>query len=64
MFGAMHDYSQGSDTERDVYMAALGLKAIRIAASDVLANPEDVADGIYRLCEASVAGPSTARPDG
>lgn len=62
--GATHDHSQATDRNRDAYMASLGLKVIRIAAADVLADPEAVADGIYRLCEAGVAGPSTTQPGG
>jgi very-short-patch-repair endonuclease len=62
--GATHDYSQDADCKRDAYMTSLGLKVIRIAAADVLADPEAVADGIYRLCEASVGGPSTTQPGG
>ena len=61
--GATHDYSRGADHKRDAYMAALGLNVIRIAAADVLADPEAVADGLYRLCEAA-AGPSTTQPRG
>jgi very-short-patch-repair endonuclease len=30
-------------------MTSLGLRVVRIAASDVLADPEAVADSIYRL---------------
>jgi very-short-patch-repair endonuclease len=62
--GTAHDYTQDTDRQRDAYMASLGLRLIRIAASDVLADPEAVADGIYRLCDASVAGPSTTQPAG
>ena len=62
--GATHDYSVKSDANRDAYMESLGLKIVRIAASDVLADPEAVVDGIYRLCEASAAGPSTTQPGG
>jgi very-short-patch-repair endonuclease len=61
--GAVHDLRQDADGRRDAYMAALGLKVIRISAADVLADLEAVADGIYRLCE-SVAGPSTTQPFG
>jgi very-short-patch-repair endonuclease len=61
--GATHNERQDGDERRDAYMAAVGLKVIRISAADVLADPEGVADGIYRLCEA-VAGPSTTQPDG
>ena len=61
--GGAHDQRQGADRERDAYMSSLGLQVIRIAAADVLADPEAVADGIYRLCEAA-AGPSTTQPGG
>jgi very-short-patch-repair endonuclease len=61
--GAMHDWRQDADGRRDAYMGSLGLRIIRIAAADVLADPNAVADGIYRLCEASV-GPSTTQPGG
>ena len=62
--GATHDWSHDADGRRDAYMAALGLNVIRLAASDVLADPEAVADGIYRLCQAGAAGPSTTQPGG
>ena len=61
--GAAHNERQDEDERRDAYMAVLGLKVIRIPAAEVLADPEAVADGIYRLCEAA-AGPSTAQPRG
>jgi very-short-patch-repair endonuclease len=61
--GAVHHEQQGADPKRDAYMRSLGLSIIRIPAADVLADPEAVADGIYRLC-ASVAGPSTTQPGG
>jgi very-short-patch-repair endonuclease len=61
--GAAHDRRQSEDGRRDAYMRALGLSVIRIAAADVLADPEGVADGIYRLCE-EAAGPSTTQPGG
>ena len=61
--GATHNQRQHADGTRDAYMASLGLEVIRISAAEVLADPEAVADGIYRLCE-SVAGPSTTQPGG
>ena len=61
--GASHNTRQETDAERDAYMEALGLTVVRIAAAEVLADPEAVADGIYRLCEAA-AGPSTPQPEG
>ena len=59
--GATHDQLQDADGRRDDYMKSLGLRVLRIPARDVLADPEAVADGIYRLCE---AGPSTTQPGG
>ncbi len=61
--GASHDFSQAADSRRNAYMNALGLRLIRIAATDLLADPYVVADGLLRLAEAS-AGPSTIQPDG
>jgi very-short-patch-repair endonuclease len=61
--GATHDFSASADAERDAYMQVLGLRIFRVPAAEVLANPDGVADAIYRLCE-TCAGPSTAQPDG
>jgi very-short-patch-repair endonuclease len=61
--GATHDWRQDADGRRDAYMKSIGLRVIRIAATDVLTDPDAVADGIYRLCEAA-AGPSTTQPGG
>lgn len=61
--GATHNERQRADAGRDDYMSSLGLSVIRIPAADVLADPEAVADAIYRLC-AAAAGPSTTQPGG
>jgi very-short-patch-repair endonuclease len=61
--GATHDARQDADSTRDCYIESLGLTVFRVAAADVLSDPEAVADQIYRLCEAA-AGPSTAQPIG
>lgn len=61
--GATHDQRQDGDGRRDAYMTSLGLRVCRISAADVLANPEAVAEGLYRLCK-GVAGPSTPQPGG
>jgi very-short-patch-repair endonuclease len=61
--GAVHNERQDADAKRDAYMRSLGLTVIRIPAAEVLADPEGVADGLYRLSE-SVAGPSTTQPGG
>jgi very-short-patch-repair endonuclease len=61
--GATHNMRQDADRARGAYVASLGLKVMRIAAADVLADPDAVADGICGLCEAA-AGPSTTQPLG
>ena len=48
------------DDKRDRWMQTEGLEILRIAASDVLADPGAVADGLYRLCNAGT-GPSTTQ---
>ena len=54
--GATHDQRQDTDARRDAYVASLGLKVIRVRAADVLADPEAVAAGMYRLCEGVAGG--------
>ena len=61
--GATHDLCQEADGTRDAYMESLGLTVFRIAAADALADPEGMADSIYRMC-GDRAGPSTTRPGG
>jgi very-short-patch-repair endonuclease len=55
-----HDSRQAKDEQRDSYLTSLGLRVSRALAADVLADPDSVADGIYRLC-AGLAGPSTTQ---
>jgi len=54
--GMIHDQASAiiRDRVRDDYLRLLGLKVVRIRASEVLADPVTVADGLVRLC-----GPST-----
>ena len=61
--GAAHDQRRDADDRRDHYMASLGLRVVRVSATEVLADPAAAADSIYRLCEA-LARPSTPQPDG
>ena len=61
--GATHNGRQRADEYRDAYMISLGLTVMRIPAAEVLADPEAVADGIYRWCDER-AGPSTTQPIG
>jgi very-short-patch-repair endonuclease len=58
--GAAHDDRQAANRKRDEYMELLGIRVIRFPATAVLANPDEVADAIYRACSAS-AGPSTTQ---
>ncbi|ALJ11552.1 endonuclease domain-containing protein [Sphingopyxis macrogoltabida] len=41
------------DEARDRWLASQGIRVLRIAATDVLADPAAVADSIVRLCTAS-----------
>ena len=56
--GQIHGGRTERDAARDAYMTSLGLTVVRVVATDVLDDPEAVADGLVRLAEASV-GPST-----
>lgn len=51
--GAAHD--MGSRPERDQkrteWLEIAGIQALRIAAKDVLADPDAIADALLRLCE-------------
>lgn len=38
------------DEERDQWIEAQGIRILRIPATDVLANPDAIADSIVRLC--------------
>ena len=58
--GATHDEGQEVDRRRDAYFSSLGLHVVRLSARDVLADPEAIADQLYRLCSAA-AGPSTTQ---
>ena len=58
--GAAHDHRQDSDEKRDTYMKSLGLAVMRINAAEVLADPDTMADAIYRACVGRV-GPSTTQ---
>ena len=48
------------DAERDAWLAGRGLHVERVAASEVLADPDAVADGLTRLAVAR-AGPPPSR---
>jgi very-short-patch-repair endonuclease len=55
--GQTHDFTVDRDKMRDAYMRSLGLRILRIPASEVMKDPVSVADGLVRLC----GGPSTAQ---
>ncbi|WP_349321594.1 endonuclease domain-containing protein [Asticcacaulis sp. MM231] len=49
--GMGHDISDQArkDEARDQYLRLRGFEVLRIAAAEVLADPDDVADGVIRL---------------
>ncbi|HEY4070738.1 MAG TPA: DUF559 domain-containing protein [Sphingomicrobium sp.] len=51
--GIIHDFTVERDVRRDEYMLGLGLRIVRIPASDVLADAPSIADGILRMCDPS-----------
>ena len=66
--GASHDMGEqpAKDTERDAWLAAHRIEVLRIPASDVLADPVAVAEGVIavvrqQMVEMGKAPPSAAR---
>ena len=51
--GIAHDMGDRPerDISRDEALRALGIEVVRIAATDVLRSPEDVAEAIVRYCK-------------
>jgi very-short-patch-repair endonuclease len=62
--GMSHDLGDGPqrDASRDVWLKARGLIVMRIAASEVMRDADEVADGIARMATEMVraSAPSTA----
>ena len=58
--GISHDLGDQPDfdQERDIALTSLGYKVVRIAAIDVLNNPEAVAESLVRHCLASSGAPN------
>jgi very-short-patch-repair endonuclease len=54
--GQIHNHTVDRDTARDDYIRGLGLRILRVAASEVMEDTKSVADGLVRLC-----GPSTTQ---
>jgi very-short-patch-repair endonuclease len=42
------------DTIRDTWLAARGIETIRIPATEVLKDPQAIADGLVRLAKARI----------
>jgi very-short-patch-repair endonuclease len=62
--GAAHDFGDRPhrDEARTEWLRSEGIDVLRIAAKDVLADPDAVADAILRLCAEPLHHP--AAPDG
>ena len=59
--GMAHDMGDRPerDAGRDAWLRGQGFEVVRIAASEVLRSPEEVADSIVRLCKGR-QGPSVS----
>ena len=57
--GQQHDFAARAerDLERQGWLEARGITVIRIAASDVLRDPDEVANAIYKLCQTPPPSP-------
>jgi very-short-patch-repair endonuclease len=62
--GAAHDFGDRPqrDDVRAAWLSEQGIELLRIPAKDVLADPDEVADAIVRLCAKPLHHP--AAPDG
>ena len=51
--GIVHDMGDAPERDpmRDARLRAMGLEVLRVPAADVLASPDDVADGLVRYCK-------------
>jgi len=60
--GMVHDFEgrAARDERRDEFLRGLGLRIIRIPASDVFKDATAVADGVIAMCS-ELAGPSTTQ---
>jgi len=60
--GLVHDFAgpAARDEKRDAYIRSLGLRIIRIEASQVFDDPTSVADSLIAMC-GGFAGPSTTQ---
>ncbi|MGN6849873.1 MAG: endonuclease domain-containing protein [Sphingomicrobium sp.] len=60
--GAAHDFGDRPerDNRRTEWLNGEGVEVLRIPAKEVLADPDDIADAVIRLC-AERANPSTTQ---
>ena len=51
--GIAHDMGNrpARDAERDAMLRALGIEVVRIGATDVLADPQIIAESLIRYCK-------------
>jgi very-short-patch-repair endonuclease len=58
--GMIHDFAAQAahDEARNAYMRELGLQIVRVPASDVMRDPDAIAQALVEMC-AGAAGPST-----
>ena len=56
--GATHGEAaqEAHDARRDAYMIGLGLRVVRVPAGEVMADPDEVAQGIWDTAAALAAG--------
>lgn len=56
--GIAHDMGERAehDAAHDTFAAGQGIRIVRIPASDVLANPANVADSMVRMCRGIIDG--------
>jgi very-short-patch-repair endonuclease len=60
--GAAHDFGDRPqrDDRRTAWLKSEGIDVLRVPAEDVLRDPDEIADGLIRLC-AEAANPSTTQ---
>lgn len=54
--GSSHNQRGEHDRARDAWMEARGLRVVRLLATEVLENPDDVADRLVRMLNRTQSG--------